>query len=101
MNPVGDGHCRQIAVTPAGGVWDACDGDMSWNTGATARPTFEADKWLLDIALPYDALGGKPVTGDRWKFMVIRNDQKGGGFASCGWPIDAHRDFSRAATLAF
>ncbi len=97
---VGDGLCRQIAVTPAGGVWDACDGNMSWNTGATVRPTFEADKWLLDMEFPYEAFGGVPKAGDRWKFMVIRNEGKG-DFASCGWPIVAHRDFSSAAMLVF
>ncbi len=97
---IGDGLSRQIAVTPAGGVWDACDMDLSWNTGAIVRPTFEADKWLLDMAFPYAAFGGKPKTGDRWKFMVIRNEQRG-GFASCGWPINAHRDFASAATLVF
>ena len=96
----GDGLCRQIAVTPAGGVWDAKDGDKSWNCGAAVRPAFEADKWTLEIAFPYDAFGGKPKTGDRWKFMVIRNEGKG-GFASCGWPVNAHRDFSSTATLVF
>ncbi len=97
---VGDGLSRQIAVTPAGGVWDACDGDKSWNTGATVRPTFESDKWLLEMAFPYEAFGGTPKPGDSWKFMVIRNESKG-TFSSCGWPINIHRDFSSAATLVF
>ena len=96
----GDGATRQIAVTPAGGVWDAKDGDKAWNCGAVVRPSFDADKWTLDISLPYATFGGRPNIGDRWKFMVIRNEGKG-GFASCGWPINAHRDFSAAATLAF
>lgn len=97
---VGDGRSRQIAVTPAGGVWDACDGDKSWNTDATVRPTFEKDRWLLDMSFPYAAFGGTPKAGDSWKFMIIRNAGKR-GFASCGWPINAHRDFSSAATLVF
>ena len=96
----GDGLSRQIAITPAGGVWDAKDGDRSWNCGATVRPAFDADKWTLDISFPYAAFGGVPKSGDRWKFMVIRNEGKG-GFASCGWPVNAHRDFASAATLVF
>jgi hypothetical protein len=96
----GDGAARQIAVTPAGGVWDAKDGDKSWNCGAVVRPSFDTDKWTLDIALPYATFGDSPKDGDRWKFMVIRNESKG-GFASCGWPVNAHRDFSSAATLVF
>jgi len=97
---IGDGLCRQVAVTPAGGVWDAKDGDMSWNCGAEVRPSFDADKWTLDISFPYGPLGGVPKSGASWKFMVIRNEGKS-GFASCGWPVNAHRDFSSAATLVF
>ena len=64
------------------------------------RPSFDADKWMLDISFPYAAFGGAPKSGDRWKFMVIRNEGKS-GFASCGWPVNAHRDFASAATLVF
>ena len=96
----GDGLCRQIAVTPAGGVWDAMNGDKKWNCGAKVRPAFDADGWMLEVAFPYDAFGGKPKTGDRWKFMAIRNEGND-GFASCGWPVNAHRDFASAATLVF
>lgn len=94
----GNGFCRQIAVTPAGGVWDASDDDLLWDSGAKATPAFSDDRWTLDISIPYESLGGEPRLGDRWDFMVIRN---GGKHASCGWPIDAHRDFSSAATLIF
>ena len=95
----GDGLCRQIAVTPAGGVWDASDGDKTWDSGATARPEIAKGRWTLDIAIPYGPLGGAPKVGDRWEFMAIRNGS--GKYASCGWPIDAHRDFTSAATLVF
>lgn len=33
--------------------------------------------------------------------MIIRNADKLSGFKSCGWPINAHRDYSSAATLVF
>jgi hypothetical protein len=95
----GNGLCRQIAVTPAGGVWDASDADKAWDSGATARPEIAAGKWTLDIAIPYGPLGGAPKVGDRWEFMAIRNGS--GEHASCGWPIDAHRDFTSAATIYF
>ena len=95
----GDGAMRQIAVTPAGGVWDTKDGDIGWNTNAKVRPTFEADKWMLEMEFPYDQLGGVPKNGDSWKFMIIRNASK--DYVSCGWPVCAHRDISAAATLSF
>ena len=97
----GDGAVRHVAVTPAGGVWDVKDGDKSWNTNAEVRPSFEADKWMLEITFPYEAFGGKPKSGDLWRFMVIRNACKGSKFSSCGWPVNAHRDFSSAAKLVF
>ena len=98
---VGDGASRQIAIMPAGGVWDAKDGDMSWNSGLKARPVFTKDKWSLEMSIPYAGLGGAPKSGDRWKLMIIRNAERGSEFASCGWPVNAHRDFSSAATLVF
>ena len=98
----GDYACRQLAVMPAGGIWDAKEGDLAWSSGATVRPTIEEQHWQLDITLPYAGLGGKPKSGDRWKFMVIRNKNVGSTkFVSCGWPINAHRDFGAAATLVF
>ena len=96
----GDGAVRQIAVTPAGGVWDAKDGDKAWNTGAKVRPTIEHGRWLLEMEFPYEALGGAPKSGDRWKFTIVRNSSAK-DFASCGWPVCAHRDFASAATLSF
>jgi len=97
----GDGACRQIAVTPAGGVWDAKDGDIAWDSGAKVFPTSGDGLWRLAVTLPFENLGGAPKSGDKWKCMVIRNEPKGSKFASCGWPVNAHRDFSAAATLAF
>ena len=98
---VGDGSTRQIAVMPAGGVWDAKDGDLSWDSGMVVRPAFAQDAWTLQMSIPYASLGGPPKAGDRWKFMIIRNATRGSKFKSCGWPLNAHRDFSQAATLAF
>lgn len=97
----GDGAARQIVVTPAGGVWDAKDGDISWNSGAVVRPSFAEGRWTLSLSLPYASFGGAPKTGDRWKFMIIRNAARDSKFKACGWPVNAHRDFSSAATLLF
>ena len=98
----GDGASRQIAISPCGGVWDAKDGDAAWNSRAKVLPAFEADKWILDIELPYDGLGAKPTWSTVWKLMVIRNEPTGRpDVRSCGWPINAHRDYGRAANLRF
>ena len=78
----------------------AANGDLKWNSAAMVRPAFDDDKWTLDITLPYEAFGGAPKAGDKWKMMIIRNSGSR-EFQACGWPIPAHRDFSSAATLVF
>ena len=97
----GDGASRQIVVSPAGGVWDAKDGDLGWNSGAKVRPSFTKDHWTLTMILPWEGLGDRPKAGDKWKFMIIRNPRQGAGLAPTGWPKPAHRDFGAAATLVF
>ena len=97
---VGDGVCRQIALNPAGGTWGAKDRLEGWNPGAKVSSTYDPDKWMTEIELPYEGLGATPRPGDRWKFMIIRNRGKS-KFAGCGWPVNAHRDFGSAATLVF
>ena len=82
-------------------MWDAKDGDLSWSSKAEVRTAFSGKKWEMEIALPFESLGGEPANGARWKMMVIRNAAKGSGFASCGWPVAAHGDFGLAATLEF
>ena len=100
-----DGTRHQIAVSPAGGIWDTRNGDIKWNSGAKTEGVFAADRWTLKIAFPYEALGGTPKAGDRWKLMAIRNVSADPGetpkFASCGWPTAAHGDWGSAATLVF
>lgn len=96
----GDGVCRQLAITPAGAVWDTANGDIKWNSGASVRPQFDSGKWMLDISLPYAAFGSEPKAGDKWKMMIIRNPGSS-KYKAAGWPIPAHRDFSSAATLVF
>ena len=100
-----DGSRHQLAVSPAGGVWDKRNGDLKWNSKAVSRLTKGKDFWKLEVSLPYSAFGEVPKSGDKWKFMVIRNVSADPGetpkFASCGWPVNAHGDWGSAATLKF
>lgn len=97
----GDGRKRQIAVSPAGGVWDAMDNDLSWESQTKANVTFSSGRWVMDLDIPFLAFGGAPGNGSKWKFMAIRNAAKDSGLATCGWPVAAHGDFNLAATLEF
>lgn len=97
---VGDGVSRQIALNPAGGTWGSKDGLEGWDPGAKVRSSYDPDKWVTEIELPYANLDAAPKAGDRWKFMIIRNPGSS-KFAGSGWPVNAHRDFGSAATLVF
>lgn len=97
----GDGAKRQLAFSPAGGVWDAKDGDVSWDSGAKVKTDFFAKSWRMRITLPFSGLGGRPANGSKWKFMAIRNADKKSGLSTCGWPVAVHGDFKMAATLEF
>ena len=100
-----DGSRFQLAVSPAGGVWDTCNGDIKWNSAAKTTLSKDSGKWTLTVSLPYANLGSVPRSGDKWKLMVIRNVPSDPGetskFSSCGWPVVAHGDWGSAATLVF
>ena len=97
----GDGVPWQIAVSPAGGVWDRKGDDVSRDCGLKASPIVEQGHWRLTMSIPYAGLGATPASGGKWKFLIIRNVGESSKFATCGWPIDSHGDFGSAATLVF
>lgn len=88
---------RQMAVNPAGGTYDAAGSDKKWDPVWTATPELEADRWIMNIQIPFASLGKTPKDGDQWKIIVIRNSKP----EACGFPAPAHLDLSRAATLYF
>ena len=102
-NAVGDRY--QLAVSPAGGVWDKRNGDIKWNSSVKAATETSEDGWTMKIELPFADFGGVPKPGDGWKLMVIRNVAIDPGaeakHSSCGWPVDAHGDWGSAAVLKF
>ncbi len=88
---------RQMAANPAGGTYDAIGNDKSWNPEWSAVTKLEKDRWIMNIRLPFAALGKIPKDGDQWKLIVIRNSKP----EACGFPAPAHLDLSQAATLCF
>ncbi len=65
---LGDGICRHLGVTPAGGIYEARGMDPSWNIDWTAKIKIGADRWTADITLPFSSLvGERPENGETWK----------------------------------
>ena len=88
---------RQLCVNLAGGTYDAIGMDGSWNADFKGKTTFEKDRWIMHITLPFKSFGATPKAGNQWKLVVIRNNQSG----ASGFPYPAHQDIGRAATVIF
>jgi len=73
-----DGKRFLIAANAIGTVYDASDGDASWESGAVAKARDDEKDWTLEIALPFSSLGVTPEPGGKinlnlWRiFRVVR-----------------------------
>ena len=88
---------RQLCINLAGGTYDAIGMDGSWNADFKGETTFENDRWIMHITLPFKSFKVTPKTGSQWKLVVIRNNKAG----ASGFPYPAHQDIGRAATIRF
>ncbi len=88
---------RHLCVNLAGGTYDAIGMDGSWSTGWKGETTFEKDRWIMHITLPFKSFNVTPKAGDQWKLVIIRNHRAG----ASGYPYPAHQDIGRAATAVF
>lgn len=88
---------RQLCVNLNGGTYDAMGNDSSWNMQWSGKTTFEKDRWVMNITLPFKSLGVIPRTGSQWKLVVIRNSKP----VASGFPAPAHQDVGRGATFVF
>ena len=96
---IGDGLYRQLAITPAGGTYDARMQDVSWNGDWKAETKIESDRWIAEITIPFASLvGARPSDGDTWRLSVIRNDF---GHGACGFPLPVYRDLGLMASVVF
>lgn len=70
------GGLARIAVNPRGALYDswtrAGDEDVAWSSDATATVTTEAKRWCVELAIPFDALGGVPAPGTALQMNVSR-----------------------------
>ena len=67
IGPAGERRYFHIAVNSAGSISDwAVDGikkDIALNSGARIGITHDGERWTAEIAIPFDAIGGKPESG--------------------------------------
>lgn len=75
---------HQLIVNAKGDVWSGYfpkPGEMGpgphrpWKSAARAKATInrEAKRWVCEVLVPFDRLGGVPKKGDRWAVNFCRN----------------------------
>lgn len=66
---------RKFCVNPIGtqvDIWQHGDCDYTWNGGWQAQAKTGKDRWILEVAIPWDNFEKGPVAGDIWTFEFIR-----------------------------
>lgn len=93
----GDGKpIRQLCVSASGSKYDGIPGDASFNTTWDAKVKKLADRWIVEITLPFKSFGGKaPKDNKQWQLMVIRNSRP----AAIGFPRPSHMDSASCGTI--
>ncbi len=63
-----------IAVNALGSIFDSCAGKKNWNgQGFVAKTSRHADKWIVELKLPYAAFNAsKPEPGEFWGMRFAR-----------------------------
>lgn len=76
----------QFAVTAKGIRYENNQGDSTWNTEWQAAVVRGADRWTVEIALPFAGLVQKPPqAGDFWGFNLCRERRAGGHLELYNW----------------
>ena len=89
---------RQLCISASGNVYDGLIGDGSYNTKWDAKVQRLADRWIVEVTLPFASFGGKaPKDGSQWRLMVIRNSKP----VAMGFPRASHNDPASCGTVIF
>lgn len=73
---------RHLIVNSAGVIYDAADGDVSWDCDLAVGVAKAADAWTVEMAIPFRDLGFTPQGGERW-LLNLGREQKPQGELSC------------------
>lgn len=87
-----------LVVSQNGDSWDALtyapgNSDLKYDTGAEIKTKILDGRWVAEIRIPFQTLGGKPKAGEIWKLNIARNFKLGGSSWSNGvfHGQDSHR----------
>jgi hypothetical protein len=89
-----------LATNALGAQFDERVRERSWNPDWTVQATRLADRWRLQVSIPFAALGGAPVPGAVWWVNLCRQRQASGTLELSAWSptgqdFHAVRNFGR------
>ncbi len=68
-----EGKTYTILVNGSDTIYDAADGDVSWNSGARSKSNPDVDRWTVELAIPLKSLGGEKIAdGTVWRANFAR-----------------------------
>ncbi len=74
LRPTDDDPELRFAISAAGDLYDARDGDASWDCPWRALVIVGRDCWQGEARIPFACLGaGAPATGDAWRANLLVN----------------------------
>jgi hypothetical protein len=69
----GSENLRSFSVSAAGIQKDGDDDGPAWDWNWPARVVRDFDRYHVELAIPFDALGAHPAAGDSWRILLVRN----------------------------
>ncbi|MEA3402639.1 MAG: DUF6067 family protein [Armatimonadota bacterium] len=88
----------QLCVNCLGVIRDTHRKDTAWESGATASVQRRDDRWTVELAIPFDALGLDMRVGESWGINLVRNDRVRGETST--WSLEAFHRPERFGNVA-
>jgi hypothetical protein len=62
-----------LAVSVRNVQWDADAQGPGWSSDWPSAARIEGDRWIVELAIPFRALGARPQRGQTWRVLLARN----------------------------
>lgn len=93
-NPEDRAKCYQFVVNAKGAIWDGVRNseipggiDDKWNSDFSAKTKIEANRWIVEVKIPFKAIGitAPPAVGKKVAANLYRNRHCGQGVVYSCW----------------
>lgn len=96
-----DGELRQLILNPMNSRFDARAGKVSWAGAWRSATRIEGPQAVYELAIPWEDLGGRPATGENWKFNLVADYDAQSLMATWSWVKGGLLKPERFGTITF